>query len=311
MAQMTALVKVLCIFLVIIAIGYILRKKRVVSDSFDDDLNALMMNVTLPLMLVGGFTLPFDQELTQQGFGISLIAFACLLTSFLIGLAGTRLFHVEPSRRGVWLLITTFANLGFMGFPVIEAMFGAKGLFLAAFVQITYATCFFSLGSLMMANGQGSQRFSLLKVFLSPVMLSIEFGLVLYFTQIKLPDAASSLLSMVGSMTGPIAMLIIGIKLSRFPLIEVVNDLSQYKLALSRLLAAPIMVILLLRLIPTPDYALLVPVMVIISAMPGPGNATNMAITYGGDADFAAKNTALSAILCLFTLPVVFLLLRI
>lgn len=310
MSQMSALIKVLGIFLVIIAIGYILRKRKLVSDVFDDDLNVLMMNVTLPLMLIGGFIQPFDKALTAQGIGISLVAAACLLIGFLVGLAGVKLFRVKPNQQGIWLLVSTFANLGFMGYPVVEAMFGAEGLFLASFVQITYGTAFFTLGTLMMAKGHGSQKIDLRRMFLSPTMIAIEIGLILYFTQIKPPAFAVSIISLVGSMTGPVAMLIIGLKLSRFPLMDVINDFTQYKLSFSRLLAVPILVILLLKMIPVPANALLVPVMVVISAMPGPSNAVNLAVTYGGDTEFAAKNMALTALLSLLTLPVILFLLQ-
>lgn len=308
MNQLLALIEVLCIFLVIILIGWLLRKSNAISIHAKDDLNTLMMTVTLPAMLVGGFLQPFDKALTEKGLLIALLTVAALAACFLVGFVSMKIFRVRQDRRGVWLLVSSFGNLGFMGFPVIEAMYGKEGLFLASFVQITYGTCFFSLGALMMTQTQMAHGISFRKVLLTPVMIAIEIGLILYFIQFKPPEYLSSLLSIVGSMTGPIAMLIIGLKLSEFPLAHVFNSASLYGLALMRLLAAPVVVALGLRLLPPTGNVLLVPVLVIICAMPGPGNATNMAVTYGGDTDFAAKITALSAILSLLTLPIIFLI---
>jgi predicted permease len=311
MVQLLVLVEVLFIFLLIILLGYSLGKFKLVSDRFADDLNTLMMNVTLPMMLINSFIQPFSQELTEQGLVIALVTIGCLFISFLVGLLFLKILRVERNRQGVWLLISTFSNLGFAGFPIIEAMYGKEGLFLASFVQIPYGPCFFILGALMMTMGQDTNKVTLRKVFASPIMITIAIGLVLYFTQIKPPTFAVKTMSMIGSMTGPIAMLIVGLKLSLFPLAEVFSSAIQYKLAFVRLLAAPIAVLLVFKLFPAASDTLLRSVMIITCALPGPGNATNMAVTYGGDVNFAARCTALTAILSIFTMPIVFFLLSI
>ncbi len=311
MAQMLALVEVLFIFLIIILIGYSISKLKIVSIAFADDLNTLMMNVTMPMMLIGGFIQPFSKELTQQGLLITLITVGCLAVSFLTGLLFLKIFRVEKKRQGVWLLISTFSNLGFAGFPIIEAMYGQEGLFLASFAQISYGPCFFILGALMMTMGQDKKSVTLRKIFLSPIMITIGIGLILYITQIKPPPFAVKTMSMVGSMTGPIAMLIVGLKLSHFPLWAMFRSALQYKLSFVRLLAAPIAVLLVFKLFPAATDMLLRPVMIITCALPGPGNATNMAVTYGGDVDFAARCTALTSILSIFTMPIVFFLLTV
>lgn len=307
MSQMLALVEVLVIFLVIILIGWLLRRSNVVTYHAKHDLNTLMMMITLPAMLIGGFFQPFDEALTEKGLLIAGLTVAMLAVSFLIGLIFMKIFKIKVSQQGVWLLVSTFSNIGFMGFPVIEKMYGQEGLFLASFVQIPYGPCFFFFGALMMTKTQTAKGISLRKILLTPVMIAVETGLVLYLLQIKPPSFVINLLSIVGSMTGPIAMLIIGMALSEFPLINIFNSLSLYQLSFVRLLAVPLIVALGLRLLPPTGNTLLVPVMVIICAMSAPSNATNMAVAYGGDTDFAAKITALSAILSLLTIPIVFL----
>ncbi len=308
MPQMIPLFEVLSVFLVIILIGWLLKKTGTVSDRTKNDLNTLLMTIALPAMLINGFLQPFDKSLTERGFIITLLAIVALVTSFGVGLLIMKILKVRQDRQGVWLLVSTFSNLGFMGFPIIERMFGKEGLFLASFVQIPFGTLFFTVGALMMTRTQAAGGASWRKILLTPIMVAIEIGLVLYFFQIQLPGFFTSLLTMVGSMTGPLAMLIIGLKLAEVPLYQIFNSPSLYGLAFVRLLAAPLAVALVLRLLPSIGYDLLAPVMMVICAMPGPSNATNMAFAYGGDIDFAAKITALTAIMSLLTLPIVFLL---
>ena len=113
---------------------------------------------------------------------------------------------------------------------------------------------------------------------------------------------------MVGDMTGPLSMLIIGLTLSEYPLKELFNNRTQYQISFVRLIAAPLAIVLLLKLFPTDGNELMIAVLVILLAMPIAGNTTLMATEYGGDEEFAAKSTILSSILCIVTTPLIFLM---
>ena len=109
-------------------------------------------------------------------------------------------------------------------------------------------------------------------------------------------------------MTGPLSMLIIGLMLSDYPLKELFNNFSQYQLSFVRLIVAPLIVVLLLQLVPNEGNELMIAVLAILNAMPIAGNTTIMAVQYGGNTEFAAKSTTLSSILCLVTMPFIFML---
>ena len=113
---------------------------------------------------------------------------------------------------------------------------------------------------------------------------------------------------MLGDMTGPLSMFIIGLTLSEYPLKELFNNRTQYQISFVRLIAAPLAIVLLLKLFPTDGNELMIAVLAILLAMPIAGNTTLMATEYGGDEEFAAKSTILSSILCIATTPLIFLM---
>ena len=98
MSQMLALVEVLVIYLVIILIGWSLRRSNVVTYHAKHDLNTLMMMITLPAMLIGGFLQPFDEALTEKGLLIAALTVAMLAVSFLVGLIFMKIFKIKDRK---------------------------------------------------------------------------------------------------------------------------------------------------------------------------------------------------------------------
>jgi malate permease and related proteins len=308
MQQMSALIENLFIFLVIIIIGYAIGATKKVHPTLKADLSFLLLKVTLPFMVIDAVVQPYNGALIKQGLWTFVFSSIGFLVCWLVSYIFMKILRVEEKKQGVWQLAGTFSNIGYMGFPVIGAMFGANGLFLATFANIAYNLFYFSIGAVMIAGGKGKTHFNWRSVLFNNIMVALYVGLILYFAKIEFPSFISGTLSTVGNMTGPLSMLIIGLKLSDYPLKELFNNLSQYQLSFVRLIAAPLIVVLLLQLVPKEGNELMIAVLAILNAMPIAGNTTIMAVQYGGDAEFAAKSTTLSSIICLVTTPIIFML---
>lgn len=308
MQQMTTLIENLWVFLIIIIIGYLIGAKKFVKPGFKNDLTFVLLKITLPLMVVDAVVQPYNQELLKKGLMTFVLTSAGFFVCFVIGFFFMKLFKVESGKQGIWLLASTFSNLGYMGFPVINAMYGSDGLFLATFANIAYSLFFFSAGVIVVAGDKKNFKFDWKAVFLNNVMIGLYIALFLFFTQIPLPGFVQGTVSMVGDMTGPLSMLIIGLTLSEYPLKELFNNRTQYQISFVRLIAAPLAIVLLLKLFPSDGNELMIAVLAILLAMPIAGNTTLMATEYGGDEEFAAKSTILSSILCIATTPLIFLM---
>jgi len=308
MQQMTTLIENLWVFLIIIIIGYFLGAKKFVKPEFKNDLTFVLLKVTLPLMVVDAVVQPYKEDLFKKGLMTFVLTSVGFFVCFLIGFLFMKVFKVESRKQGIWLLGSTFSNLGYMGFPVINALYGADGLFLATFANIAYNLFFFSVGVLFVSVDKQNVKFNWKAVFLNNVMIGLYFALILFFAQIPLPGFAEGTVSMLGDMTGPLSMLIIGLTLSEYPLKELFNNRTQYQMSFVRLIAAPLAVVLLLKLFPSDGNEMMIAVLAILLAMPIAGNTTLLATEYGGDEEFAAKSTILSSILCIATTPLIFLL---
>lgn len=308
MQQLFVLLENLLIFLIIIIIGFIIGYKKYVSEEFKNNLSFLLLKVTLPAMLFHALAQPFQPAFLKIGVLTFLLTIVGMAICFLIGYLFMKVFKVKREYEGVWLVAATFSNVGFMGFPVIQAMYGEKGLFLASFNNIAFNLLFYSIGILMISRGKKRGTIKWRDIFLNNVMIAVFLGLFVYFTQIPIPGFIRGLAGMVGDMTTPIAMLIFGLTLSEFPLRDIFTNRTQYAINFVRLLVAPIAFIMLLKVLPLNGNELMISVLAILNAMPIAANTTLLAHEYGGDEEFAAKSTTLSTILCLVTLPIIFLL---
>lgn len=301
---MTSLVSNLLVFVALIALGYLLRRRGTVSERLEADLNYLVMRVTLPAMLFVGLLKPFDAARLALGLfalGLSLGIYA---VSFAIGWLTMLLCRVPEPARGVWLLGCAFSNIGYMGFPVIAAIYGPDGLFLASFVAIGWNLLSFPIGALLVSRGN-PERPRLREVFLNPVMAALALGTILFVTRVPVPDMVRSVFVVIGDLTGPLAMLIIGLRLGTAHVGVMFANPRAYALSLVRLVIIPFAIVGLFRLIPG-VHPLVVAVLVIIAAMPTANLGTLLANEYGGDAHFAAQGTALSTLASLATLPLVY-----
>lgn len=307
MQEITTLAENLFVFLFIIIIGLLIGYKKYVSKEFKDDLTFLLLKVTLPAMIFNAIARPFNGDMMKSGLYTFILALIGFTICFVVGYIFMKVFKVKEERQGIWLMGTTFSNVGFMGFPVIHAMYGENGLFLTSFVNIAFNISFYSIGVFILTKGQEQKSIDWKDMFVNNIMFAVLLGLFIYFTQISIPDFARRLVTMVGNMTTPLSMLIIGLTLSEYPLKEIFNQRLQYALSFVRLLAAPLVIILFFKGLPIEVNELMVNVLVILNAMPIAANTTLLAHEYGGDYEFAAKSTTLSTVLSLLTLPLIFL----
>ena len=215
--------------------------------------------------------------------------------------------RLSPESRGVHRFGMSFSNVGFMGFPVAKAYLGAESLFDVSMYNIPFQVLAFSVGVWFIAPKQeGASKRSYSKLLLNPAILSAVLGFGLFILKIKLPAFAFSFLTIVGDMTTPLAMMIIGGILSQNSLKEAVANLYNWITCAYRLIVFPLALYGVLSLFGFASLS----VPVLIGAMPVAANTSMLAEVYGGDSKTASSLVFLSTILSAVTIPLLAWLLR-
>jgi len=290
--------------------GYAAVKLNAVPSSASPGFSALLLKITLPCTIITSMLRPFDPSFLTDSVVIIAFSTALFLLNSLIAWPLSKLFHVKEGSRGVWSLIATFCNNGFMGFPVAFALFGDKGLALAAMINIPFNLLLYSLGVRLMCRdipGRDKKKSSLRKVIITPINIAVLLGLLFYLTQVSIPALILTPLQYLSNITTPLSMFVTGMALAAVKIREVL-DWDTISLTVVRLLFMPGLAWVMIQFIPFSN-PLIPSVALIILAMPAPGISASLAETYGGNRDLAAKATFLTSLLCILTIPLFAMLL--
>lgn len=298
MAGLVVLEKMVMLVLLML-VGFLAAKGKWVDESFGQKASFLVANVfivaTILASVVGMEPLFSGEEL--------VLAVAAVFVLFsiggILGWVCARLLPLTPGDRTAAWLSVFFMNNVFIGFPVVEALFGPSAVFCAALTGLPFNLLLFSLGVSRLRAGQGRGRVRLKEVF-SPALVATLVSIVFFLGQIPFPQLVADTVQTLGGATVPLSMLIIGISLSRVPVKEAITDWRAYVVSLVRLILCPLVVWGVLRLFVS---GTVLGVLTVIAACPSGAMITILSLRYGVDETFATRVNFVSTVLCAGTLP--------
>lgn len=296
---MSITLQVLILFFVVL-VGALCRRLGYLTDETIRGVTQMVIHVTLPCMTVYNMQRPFASDVLFN----FLITLAVSAAFILLALFGTLfLFRRRPhARRAVLANLQAFSNCGFMGYPIVLAV-NPDWMIYAVAYNISFTFISWTLGVSLYA---GKENVSLRRVLLNPNIVSAAIGFVLFCTSFTLPGVLSETLSMIGGLTTPLTMLLIGTRVYGVHLGDF-KDVDYHLSALLRLAVQPLLVFFVMRLLPvSPAVA---GTMLLLTAMPSGTMTAMQAELYGGDNIFAARAIAYSTLLSLLTVPLVCMLL--
>lgn len=143
---LTSVSSVLVIVL-LMALGYVLRKKGWFADDFGANVAALITKIALPASIFMGVMNHLAKEkLLSLGTGLIFPAVSVII-GYLIAFFAVKFFKIRPGRRGVFMNAVVNANTIFIGMPLNNALFGEKAMsfFLVYYIINTVSTWAFGV----------------------------------------------------------------------------------------------------------------------------------------------------------------------
>ncbi len=289
---------VLTLFLMM-AVGFGLGKKKVLSPGTLGQISTMLLYIVCPIIVVTSLMGESRDASTVRRLLVSAAALAgtYLLNMLLIQLCFRR---TPPERRGVVRFASIYGNTVFMGLPLIQAALGAPGMLPVVVSMGVFNVCTWSHGAALIG---GRERVSLRKAILNPGVISFAVALVLFITQLRLPAPLTSAMNYLSNLNTPLAMVVIGAQMASADLRSVFTDRSLYAVAAVKLLAVPLVTMLVLlpfRLDPDTFTAI-----VILAACPTAGATSLFCQLMGKDGALSARLISLTTLLSLVTLPLV------
>lgn len=298
------------ILFILLGMGYFAGRRGIVSANATRDMTALLLKITLPATVFSSMVRDFDAELLRSGIQALWLGALFLLLGLALVFPLARWLRVPQKQRGVWRFAAACPNNGFMGFPIILAVYGEDGLFLAALINLDCTLIFYTIGVwLVSRDAAAGERLSLRGVLLSNVNLAMIAGLFFFLLQIQPPAFLTTAVGYLADITTPLSMLVTGFSLAHDKPSDLFREKQAFSAALTRLILLPLLFLLLIHLLPLDANALAPRVVVLNLAMPSAALGLILATQYNCDVDLAGKSIFLSSLLSAATIPLLLLIL--
>ncbi|MBO5517766.1 MAG: AEC family transporter [Firmicutes bacterium] len=289
------LVKQILQMFLLAGIGYLLFKGGKISLEGSKTIGNILIYGSLPAVIINGFRIERTADHVSGLLWSAAAALVIVLLSILIS-------HFVFCKDGVAAFATSFANPGFFGIPLIVASLGQGAVFYAApfiaFLNIGQWT--YGVSRL---NGQPVlQGFQPKKLIKAPFVIAILVGIFLFATQLPLPAIVENCLSNVAGLNTPLAMFTVGVYLAQTDLVKMFARKTLYLVSALRLLAIPLLSLLILSLLPS-SMQVMKTVLLIVAACPVGSNVAVYAQLHGKDYPYAVETVIISTLLSIVTIP--------
>ena len=291
----------------IVIVGFVAGKLGYLGSEFDRQLSRLVINITCPALILSSSMageLP-DRQYILPLLGISTLTYI-VLTAAALGLS--RILTRKVPERGIVAFALVFGNVGFMGYPVVASIFGHQAVFYAAVLNVVNTFAVFTIGTMMITGGEGSdrERFNKKVLYSTPMIAAYLSMLIVALGIDNIPGFVSQPLTMIGNITVPAALLIIGSSMSQLPLRAFMGNMTVYGTTLCRLALLPVGVHLLCQVLGFDPFVTNINTVVI--AMPVATYGTILCLKYNRDTTLISEVTFITTLLSMLTIPLIVLL---
>ena len=195
-----------------------------------------------------------------------------------------------------------FGNVGFMGYPVVASIFGQQAVFYAAVLNVVNTFAVFTIGTILILGDLGDGKHFQKKVLYSTPMLSAYLAMLIVALGIdNIPSIISQPLTMIGNITVPAALLIIGSSMSQLSARTMLGNMTVYSTTVFRLLLIPIALYFLCSALGFDPYVVNINTMVV--AMPVATYGTILCLKYNRDTTLITEVTLITTLLSMLTIP--------
>lgn len=296
--------EVMVMLFTIVILGYAACKLGYMGDKFDKKLSTIVVDITCPLLVLSsvmGDEMP-DRSLILPLVGVGFLTYIILLV---FGFWVPRFISKNHDDQGMIGFSLMFANVGFIGYPIVASIFGPKAVFYAALLNVPNTFFIFTAG-VMLVKGEYSIRQFNPKVLLSPALIGAFIAALLVAFGVHTPEMIARPITMVGNITVPAALMIIGSSMARLPLREIIGSGKVYATSFLRLVIVPLSVYFLFRLCGV--NTLINNINTVVIAMPVASFGTMFCMKYGRNPSLMTEATFITTLFSIITIPLITLL---
>lgn len=302
------LLEQMVILFLLMAVGFYCYKKEIITDESSKKISAIVVNIANPAMVLSG-SMSEDKIAGRELLMMAGIVVAIYASLLVLAMIVPGLLRIDKKSRGAYQAMTVFTNIGFMGFPVVSALYGSGALLYAALFTIPYNILIYTYGVTVMSTeekAEGEKKKIPLNRIFNMGVIACFITIIIYLLDLQVLTFIKSTVTHLSNLTAPLSMMVIGASLATINLKKLFTDVKLLLFSAVKLLVIPVLGVLIIRQFVSNDV--ICGVCMVMLATPVGSMTAMLAQQYDGDYEMASKGVALTTVLSVVTMPLVSML---
>ena len=294
MAAAFIILRQIAVMAMLITIGILLSRMGYLSEQGAKEIGAILIRVVIPVVIIKSFITEYSRERAMQ----LALSFLLALTGYVLSMLVS--WFAFGKDKKIENCASALCNSGFIGIPLAQAFVGDEGVFLVA-SSVALSNLFqWTYGVFVMTGRR--EAISAKSLVKNPVLTPLLLGILLFFTQLPVPEILVTTMGYVAGMNTSMAMLLLGTYLARLPLKQILLDRRAYRCVAFRLLVIPAVTLLVFALLPVPDKTVAMTIF-LAAITPVAANVCVFAQQNNCDYELSVITVCLSTLLSVVTIP--------
>ena len=286
---------------IFLLLGFGLNKSKVITSTGERALSDILLKAVLPFMIINSSQHTYSSEAVSGMITCAAFAIGYYALSLLVLRLSLKKVNILEDEKRIMITCTVFANTGFVGFPLMEALYGSYGLLLAAVFNLCYNLFFYTYAVYLFSK---KPRFALFDMFKSSVSVASLVAIVMFIIPWRMPGFIYDTFKLIGDMTVPMSMMVMGSMLASVNIKKLLTDKKAYVVSALRLLVLP--ALMMGALMMASNWIEIMPetksVLVLMCALPCGSMNVIFAENYDIAPHFSARTVSLSMVFMLVTI---------
>lgn len=299
----TSIMETVISLFMIILVGAYAGRTHIIDKKLNKGLTDVLIKIALPFMIVSSFIFTYEDHIKAnviKTFYYSFIAYIIVaIISYLL------LLPIKKDKNTILHFANIFTNTGYLGFPILNSIYGPEGVIYGSIFNMFFVIFMWTYGiSLFKGDFKRTElRSEIKKIILNPSIIAVFIGLLIMVFDISLNKTILYSINVIGGLTRPLSMIIIGVILSSVKIKKFLKDFTIYYGVIIKLIIIPILIYLISMLLVLPSKS--INSVIIMTAMPASAMTSIFAESFDKEKDYAAVIVSLTTLLSLITVPII------
>lgn len=302
MGQFDIVLNQVIMFIIMLIVGFVAVKAGVINNDGLTVISKLVTKVTLPFLMFINAVNGATRETLISNLYIALLCLVIYIVLIFVGRLLPKMLRMKGERANIFSFFNTFGNVGYVGIPLVLAMFGGEGMLIISIFTVVDQTLYWTYGVSLTFPVREKTRLNLksLKNMLNPPFVSVILALICILLNVKLPSVVHQAFSTIANGGLALPFIFLGGMLAISDMKKFFGFHQIYVGIVVKMILFPIALFLALRALGFAE-GVIAP-LTYIFALPGNAMSPMLARTNGSDEEFATAGVLITMLAGLLTL---------